>query len=158
MRDGQMRRTAFRYLKTIFTLGGYPGSGHFVKMSELSKTLGLSLPTVSIMTRRLESRGLVVVEAGKGVVLTQKGVEFLAENCWKRAVIEATMRYLEIPQAEIEEASEVMCFNLSPQAVMKLLKCASGAPGCLMEYMNLVERREEKELIKWLVECCRLGK
>ncbi|MEN2999147.1 MAG: metal-dependent transcriptional regulator [Acidilobaceae archaeon] len=158
MKDSQINRTAFRYLKTIFSLGGYPGGEDFVKMSELSRALNLSLPTVSIMTRRLENRGLVVVEAGRGVALTWKGVEFLAESCWKRSVIENTMKFLEIPWSEIEQASDAMCFNLSPQAVLKLWKCAGETPGCLKDYVTISESGNGKELIKWLVECCGLRK
>ncbi|MCS7107406.1 MAG: MarR family transcriptional regulator [Acidilobaceae archaeon] len=158
MRNGQVHRTAFRYLRTIFSLGGHPDSNNFVRMSELSRELNLSLPTVSIMTRRLESRGLVVVETGKGVALTWRGIEFLAENCWKRAVIESTMKFLEIPAGEIEHVSDVMCFNLSPQAVLKLWKCAGETPGCLKDYVTISESGNVKEFIKWLLECCGLRK
>ncbi len=87
---GSVTLRNIEYLKAVYKLGGKPG-GCRVRISDLSRELGVSASTVSIMVRRLEFKGLLSVKDNYGVCLTEKGLQVLVEYIWKHAILEAVM-------------------------------------------------------------------
>ncbi len=62
--------TEENYLKTLFTLAGESGE---VNVNELSKRLGIKMPTVTSMMKALSKKNLVFYEKYKPLRLTAKG-------------------------------------------------------------------------------------
>jgi len=60
------------YLETIYWLSKEKGSA---KVSDISQTMGVRLPSVSEMMKRLKDKGLVEYEPYGEVTLTEKGRE-----------------------------------------------------------------------------------
>lgn len=145
--------STFKYLRAIFTKGGYPG-GNYVRISQISRELGLSVPTVSIMVRRLESKGLVYVEKGLGAMLTEKGIRVLAESCWKKTLVESLLREAGVPLNEASKVAEIAGKLLSDASVVKIWGCTGKPLGCLGE-LEIV-KNDVKKLISWLRDCCGL--
>ena len=63
-------KTKENYLKTMYLIGEEKGS---ISLSELGKRLGVSVPTVNSMAKRLHDEGWVVYEKYKPVKLTSRG-------------------------------------------------------------------------------------
>lgn len=59
------------YLKTLFTLSNHEDG---VNVKELSDRLGIKMPTVTSMMRKLSTKGLVHYESYKPLKLTEKGM------------------------------------------------------------------------------------
>ena len=122
------------YLKVIYRLGGYPG-GCRVRISDIAKSLNVSTSTVSIMVRRLESKGLLDVAENQGVCLTQKGLEVLAEYLWKHAILEISLVKAGLPPDISHEVADSLCQHLERELAWKLYealgrpkKCPHGMP------------------------------
>lgn len=143
----------FKYLRAIFVKGGYPGKG-YVRISQISRELGLSVPTVSIMVRRLENKGLVTVEKGLGTMLTELGLRTLAESCWKKSLIEGVFREIGIPSSEASRVAEVVGKLLSSSSAEKIWNCTNKPLGCLGELEKIKNNTER--LVGWLKSCCGL--
>ncbi|WP_062662056.1 hypothetical protein [Aeropyrum camini] len=73
-REGRRSRI-LHYLMAIYILGGLPG-GEYAKFIKISRLLNVSPSTVSIMTRRLQMKGLVELIPNTGVGSLNKGLSF----------------------------------------------------------------------------------
>jgi len=62
--------TEENYLKALFNLGGETGE---VNVNDLSKALGIKMPTVTSMMKKLADKKLVNYESYKPMRLTEKG-------------------------------------------------------------------------------------
>ena len=69
-------QTIENYLKAIY-LSAHPGGT--VTTSELAEALGVRLPTVNSMVKRLGEKGLVKYEKYKPLMLTEAGVQQAAQ-------------------------------------------------------------------------------
>ena len=80
------------YLVLIYVLTY--GKGHrYAKPTEISRTLGASKATVSLMLKKLRFRGLVVKERD-GVSLSQRGVSVCVSILRRHATIEKALMML----------------------------------------------------------------
>lgn len=148
--------TEIRYLKAVFKLGGCPGRGSYVKFSEIARLLGISAPTVSIMVRRLEDRGLLEVKSRKGVALTWKGLELLAEHCWKIAVIEVVLAKLGVPEEYQGELVEKILLALDRNGVMRLWDCLGRPKTCPHGSPLDLDLTSLANVVEFLDKCCGL--
>lgn len=80
----ELSKREIDYLLTVFK--GVKERG-YARHREIVEELGVSKPTVSLMVKKLEEKGLVE-PAGKGVRLTEKGAGTVAEILRRHCVIE----------------------------------------------------------------------
>ncbi|MEM2223971.1 MAG: metal-dependent transcriptional regulator [Acidilobaceae archaeon] len=156
MEDVLSNHVLIKYLRAIFMLGGCPGRNAYVKLSDLSKVLSLSLPTVSIMVRRLEDRGFVSVKPREGVLLTWKGLELLAEYCWKKSIVEVVLNKLGLPLGDVEKISDKVSHVVDRDSVVKMWDCLGRPKECSHGYVILGEWSDKEKVIEWLRGCCKL--
>ena len=95
------------YLKAIYH--GQEESGGAVRTSTIADRLGVSLPSVSAMFRRLENQGLVEHEKYRGVTLTAKGERIAVTTVQHYTLLEKYfIEYLDYPcQAAQQEADQL---------------------------------------------------
>jgi len=151
-----LSRVELRYLRVVFKLGGCPGRGSYVRFSEIARALGVSAPTVSIMVRRLEDRGLLRVEPRKGVTLTWRGLELLAEYCWKNSVLEVALARLGVPEEYSRELVDRMALALDRGAVLKLWECLGRPRTCPHGRPIDVDFESTSSVVELLEKCCDL--
>ncbi len=84
------RRSVYEYLKAVYALGGRPG-GRYVSTAAVARSLGVAKATVAVIARRLEGRGLLEREPGRGLRLTGRGLEALARFAWKVGLLELAL-------------------------------------------------------------------
>jgi DtxR family Mn-dependent transcriptional regulator len=157
--EGQLlTQVELKYLRAVFKLGGCPGRGSYARFSEIARFLGVSAPTVSIMVRRLEDRGLLSVEPRRGVVITWKGLEMLAEYCWKTSVLEVALTKLGVPESYQRDLVEKMALTLDMKAVIKLWDCLGRPKACPHGSPLDVNLESTREAVEFLEKCCGLGK
>lgn len=151
-------RVELKYLRAVFKLGGCPGRGSYARFSDISRFLGVSAPTVSIMVRRLEDRGLLRVEPRKGVIITWRGLEVLAEYCWKISVLETALTKLGVPEGYQWDLVEKMALALDRDAVVKLWDCIGRPKMCPHGSPLDVNLESTRGVIEFLEKCCGLEK
>ncbi|ELY63203.1 metal-dependent transcriptional regulator [Natronococcus jeotgali] len=95
------------YLKAIYH--GQQETDGRVQTSAVAAHLGVSLPSVSAMFRRLEHRGLVEHQKYRGVTLTAEGQQIAVETVRHCLLLEAYLtKFLDHPdQAAHKEADQL---------------------------------------------------
>jgi DtxR family Mn-dependent transcriptional regulator len=156
LEGSMLTQVELRYLKAVFKLGGCPDRGSYARFSDIAKLLGVSAPTVSIMVRRLEDRGLLRVEPRRGVVMTWRGLEVLAEYCWKTAVLEVALSKLGVPEGYQRELVERMALALDRNAVLKLWDCMGRPKACPHGRPLDVDLGSVEGIMSFLEKCCGL--
>ncbi|MFN4046259.1 MAG: metal-dependent transcriptional regulator [Acidilobaceae archaeon] len=145
--------TELKYLKAVFLLGGCPGRGGYVKFTDISRVLEVAAPTVSIMVRKLEERGLLKVEPRVGAMLTWKGLEALAEHCWKKAIIDTAMEKLGVPEADRRRFIDRVSIVIDVDVARKLWDCL-GRPERCPRGLPIIDINDREKLIEWVKLCC----
>lgn len=120
-------RRGLEYLIAIYLEGGHKD---LVPFTRISKRLGISPPTVSIMVRRLQSKKLVEVVGGRGVRLSDKGLRFLVEFSWKCGIVEIILHRSGLDLGECSLFAEKMCFGLEFESALKLYKALGEPEEC----------------------------
>lgn len=156
LEGSMLTQVELRYLKAVFKLGCCPDRGSYARFSDIAKLLGVSAPTVSIMVRRLEDRGLLRVEPRRGVVMTWRGLEVLAEYCWKIAVLEVALSKLGVPEGYQRELVERMALALDRNAVLKLWDCMGRPKACPHGSPLDVDLGSTGGVMGFLEKCCGL--
>ncbi len=155
--EGQMlTQVELKYLRAVFKLGGCPVRGSYARFSEIARFLGVSAPTVSIMLRKLEDRGLLKVEPRKGAIITWRGLEMLAEYCWKISVLEVALLKLGVPENYQRDLVERMALALDTNAVLKLWDCMGRPKVCPHGNPLDVDLRSTSGIVEFLEKCCGL--
>lgn len=142
-----------KYLRAVFVLGGCPGRGGYVRFSDISRVLEVAAPTVSIMVRKLEERGLLKVEPKVGVILTWKGLETLAEHCWKRVILDTALEKLGVPEVDRRGFIEKVSVVIDVDAARKLWDCL-GRPGRCPRGLPIIDINDKEKLVEWVKLCC----
>jgi DtxR family Mn-dependent transcriptional regulator len=135
------------YLEAIAMLGEDDTP---VRVSQISKALGVTMPSVSAALRKLSEDGLVTHERYGYVVLTMKGSE-VAEDVFHRH--ETVRQFLrEILGMDAEAAADDACkmeHSLSPDTVNRLAlfmefvsSCPRGEPEWLKAFSYCLEHGE----------------
>ncbi len=119
----------YDYLGAIYRLGGVPG-GCYVRVSSLAKALGVTPPTVSIMIRRLASKGLVEVKGGEGARLTDDGLRELTEHLWRLGVLETLLHRVGLDPDEARRTSLLLSDRLPKDVVEELYKLLGRPNRC----------------------------
>jgi len=78
------------YLITIYELSV---TNKEVRHSEIRKKLGVAKPTVSLMTKKLEKKGYIIIEKKK-IKLTKTGLAKVKELLWRHGVLEVAFTLL----------------------------------------------------------------
>ncbi len=120
-------RRSYDYLKAVYRLGGLPGSDCWVGVGQVASEVGVSLPTASIMLRRLAQRGLLELREGVGVRLTEEGLEALLEYLWKYGVLEVAFVRAGLDPDRAREAAASSADRL-PREVAEALCSVLGYP------------------------------
>ncbi len=93
------------YLKAIHALADRHGTA--VGTAELAHRLGVTPGSASAMTRKLAERGLVEVEAYRGVTLTDRGRELALEVIRHHRLLELYLhRHLDVPWDRVHDEAE----------------------------------------------------
>ncbi|WP_460125729.1 metal-dependent transcriptional regulator [Stetteria hydrogenophila] len=116
----------YDYLGAIYCLGGLP-RGCYVRITSLARALNVAPSTVSIMVRRMSSKGLVEVCPGVGARLTEKGLKELVEHLWKVGVLETLFCKVGLDADTARIVSLAVCDRL-PSDVVKRLHDLLGKP------------------------------
>jgi len=117
---------SYDYLKAVYRLGGPPG-GCWGGVGQIAEALGVSLPTASIMIRRLASRGLLEVREGVGARLTEEGFEALIEYLWKYGILEVAFVRAGLDPEKAREAAASAADRL-PREIADALCSVLGEP------------------------------
>lgn len=132
-RWGRPSRT-YDYLGAIYRLGGSP-KGCFVRVSDIARVLNVTPPTVSVMIRRLASKGLVEVRPSEGARLTESGLRELAEYLWKVGVLETLLSKVGLDAEEARRVSSMLTDRIPRDVVDELYRllgmprrCPHGKP------------------------------
>ncbi|MCE4613072.1 MAG: metal-dependent transcriptional regulator [Desulfurococcales archaeon] len=128
-RRSRLTQRNIDYLRSVYKLGGKPG-GCKVRISDLSKSLGVSASTVSIMVRRLEFKGLLDVEDNTGVCLTREGMKVLVEHLWKHGIIEVALLRAGVDEATAKEVADNMSTCMDSGTTEKLAKALGNPDRC----------------------------
>ncbi len=147
------QKVELKYLRVVFMLGGCPGKGVYVRFSDISRVLGVAAPTVSIMVRKLEERGLLRVKPKVGAILTWKGLDTLAEHCWKSAVLDTALEKLGVPEADRRDFIDKVSVVIDVDAARKLWDCL-GRPGRCPRGLPIIDLNDKEKLIEWVSLCC----
>jgi DtxR family manganese transport transcriptional regulator len=121
-REAHRNELAEDYVEAILLLVEADGDA---RLTELSRYFGVTHPTVSKVLKRLEKDGLVVVEAYRGITLTEAGLK-LATACRSRH--EVVLRFLTsfgLTEAQAELDAEGIEHHASPE-LLALMKKYSG--------------------------------
>jgi len=124
----QIGRRSYDYLKAVYKLGGLPGADCWVPIGMLASEVGVSLPTASIMVRRLASRGLLELREGVGVRLTDEGFQALIEYLWKYGILEVAFTRAGLDPERAREAAASSADRL-PREVAEALCSVLGNPA-----------------------------
>ena len=148
------------YLETIALLSK---EGKAVKVTQISKALGVKKPSVTSALAKLSEAGLVIHERYGGVQLTADG-ESIAQDVYRRH--ETLRRFLvEILNVDAEEAEENACrmeHALGPASLERLanflefvFNCPQGKPEWLKGFRYYSEHGERNEEL--MARCQRKG-
>ena len=156
-RDGLVSSRSMDYLKAAFILGALPGRDKWARFGEMARLLGVSVSTISVMTRRLEAKGLLEVREGYGVRLTEKGFRLLAEYLWKIGIVEVMLQKAGLGSEECRRFAERLVEGLDREATEALYK-ALGEPR-VCPHNRPILRPEEitPENAHQLALCCGLA-
>ena len=127
LRGNAVSSRSVDYLKAAFILGALPGSGKWARFGDMARLLGVSVSTISVMTRRLESKGLMEVSEGIGVRLTMKGFRVLAEHLWKVGIVEVMLYQAGLDSDSCRKIAEKLVEGLDREAAEALYR-ALGEP------------------------------
>lgn len=119
----------YDYIGAVYRLGGLPG-GCYVRIGDLARVLNVTPPTVSIMVRRLASKGLVEVRAGEGARLTEKGLRELVEYLWKVGVFETLLSKVGLDAEEARRVSTLLSDRIPREVVDELYKLLGKPRRC----------------------------
>ncbi|MEB2835754.1 MAG: metal-dependent transcriptional regulator [Desulfurococcales archaeon] len=136
-------RRSYDYLKAVYRLGGTPGAGCWVPVGQVAEALGVSVPTASIMLRRLAARGLLEVREGVGVRLTEEGFEALIEYLWKYGILEVAFVRAGLDPERAREAAASAADRL-PREVADALCSVLGEPRVCPHGKPIPRPGEEK--------------
>ena len=145
----ELSRRGLDYLVTIYLEGG---DKELVPFTRISRRLGVSPPTVSIMVRRLQYKGLVRVEDGRGVRLSEKGLKLLVEFSWKCGIVETILYRSGIPLDECMIFADRMCFGLEFESALRLYKALGEPKEC--PHGNPIPRPWEEGFEGLVLPCC----
>jgi len=107
------------YLEAIYWLSKERGSA---KISDISQTMGVRLPSASEMMKRLKAEGLVEYEPYGEVTLTEKGMEIAARIAARHELLADFFRALGVEEKiALEDACKVE-HDLHPDTLEKLRK------------------------------------
>jgi len=105
------------YLETIYWLSKEKGSA---KLSNISQTMGVRLPSVSEMMKRLKDKGLVEYEPYGEVTLTEKGREVAMRIAARHELLASFFMALGVEKKiALEDACKVE-HDLQPDTLKKL--------------------------------------
>ncbi len=105
------------YLETIYWLSKERGSA---KVSNISQTMGVRLPSVSEMMKRLKDKGLVEYEPYGEVTLTEKGKEVAMKIAARHELLASFFMALGVEKKiALEDACKVE-HDLHPDTLKKL--------------------------------------
>ena len=142
------------YLKAVFVCGGLPHSSRYARFSDIAKTLGITVSTVSIMCRRLEGKGLLKVEDNVGVKLTERGFKLLAEHLWKAAILEVMLYKLGLRIDICKKLASKLAENLDMDSAEEIYN-ALGRPKVCPHNRPIIHPRELKpERALEIALCC----
>ncbi|RLI23537.1 hypothetical protein DRO58_09055 [Candidatus Bathyarchaeota archaeon] len=126
----------YRYLKTIYILGGSKG---FVKTSKLARRLSVKTPTAIRIVQSLAVKGFVKVVPRVGVILTEDGVKEAIEIAHKHGVLEVFLHeVLELNPSDAHEEALKLETRISHKVcdrLCSLLNKPSRAP-CGLEIVH----------------------
>ena len=123
-------RRSYDYLKAVYKLGGLPGSECWASVSQVAAEVGVSLPTASIMLRRLAQRGFLEVREGHGVRLTEEGLEALFEYLWKHGILEVAFARIGLDPDRAKEAAEALADRLPREIAETLCQVLGNPKAC----------------------------
>ncbi len=159
-RGGQREKYTGRtidYLKAVFIAGGLPNGDRYARFSEIAKILGITVSTASIMCRRLESKGLLVVEDNVGVKLTEKGFRLLAEHLWKAAILEVMLYKLGLSINVCKKLAGKLAENLDMDSAEEIYQ-ALGRPKVCPHNRPIIHPRElDPKRALEIALCCGLA-
>ncbi len=143
------------YLRVIYELSI---SGKRVRLVQLSKILGIKMPTAVQMLRSLDNQGLVIYEKHEMIKLTPEGEKVAKEVHNKHnLLLKFLTRYLGVSPKIAEKDACGMEHHLSEETYRRLLKfiefmegCPSGLPKWLegFHYYLTWEKRPTKRVGK----------
>jgi Mn-dependent DtxR family transcriptional regulator len=102
------------YLERIDAL--IRGKG-YARVSDLAESLSLSLPSVSVMVKRLAERGLLERERYRGFRLTEEGRTISAEIRRRHETLTEFLTLLRVPEAVRDRDVEGLEHHLSPETL-----------------------------------------
>lgn len=126
---GRVSSRVYDYLGAIYRLGGLPG-GCYARIGEIAKLLGVTPPTVSIMVRKLESKGLVEVKSGEGARLTERGLRELTEYLWRFGVFETLLCKVGLEAEEAKRVSAMLSDKVPRDVVDELYRLLGKPRSC----------------------------
>jgi len=105
------------YLEAIYWLSKEKGSA---KISDISQTIGVKLPSVSEMMRRLKDKGLVEYEPYGQITLTEKGMKVAEKVAARHELLANFFMALGVDEKiALEDACKVE-HDLHPDTLKKL--------------------------------------
>ncbi|MCE4615973.1 MAG: metal-dependent transcriptional regulator [Aeropyrum sp.] len=150
---GKSSSRAIDYLRAVYILGGLP-SKDFVKFSLLAKTLKVSPSTVSIMTRRLESKGLLEVAPNTGVRLTKKGLVLLSEFLWKAAIVEVLLQRAGIALENCKNLGISVAVGISLEDAWRLYNALGRPERCPHNKPIIPPNKVNEDNAYEIANCC----
>lgn len=144
---------AIDYLKAIYILGGLPNKD-YVKFSSIAKLLNVSPSTVSIMTRRLESKGMLEVIPNTGVRLTKKGLVMLSEFLWKAAIVEVLLQKAGIRLDDCRNLGSSVAEGISIEDAWKLYEALGRPKTCPHKKPIIPPDQITEENAYEIANCC----
>ena len=109
--------SAENYLERIDEL--IRGRG-YARVSDLANSMGLSLPSVSVMVKRLAARGLLEREPYRGFRLTDRGRSISLEIRRRHETLTEFLTLLGVPEAVRECDVEGMEHHLSGETLARI--------------------------------------
>jgi len=155
-RGGAVTSRGMDYLKAAFILGSLPGGG-WARFGEMARLLGVSVSTISVMTRRLEAKGLLEVREGYGVRLTEEGFRLLAEHLWKIGIVEVMLQKAGLGSEECRRFAERLVEGLDREETEALYRALGEPRVCPHNRPILRPEEVTPENAHQLALCCGLA-
>lgn len=122
------------YLKAVYCIQS--GKNRAARPGEIAKALGVSLPSVSEMVRKLKAAGLVEFRKNRGVSLSKRGISEATEAVRKHRLLEVFFhRVLNLTGVAFHREADRVEHSLSGDASKRLeaflkhpKKCPDGNP------------------------------
>jgi len=121
--------TVEMYLKTIFLLSR--GSGRPAKTGDVSKSLGVSPPSVTEMLEKLRKDGLVRHVLYRGATLTKSGDQFARRILRKHCIIERFLvKVLAVPDGKFHDEACKMEHVISDETAARFRRLVDQPATC----------------------------